>query len=98
MQEFTPQAHHMELTPENYQAELNAAALHDAIECIAEIGPERAIELAVATLQSYLLLTMSRSLPFLEPTAKTEPAIEALSTVLQTCGLRINTTVHGKII
>lgn len=77
-----------ELTTDNWQEQLTRLALDAAVASASELGVDKCVELAVATLQTYYLHTYARSIPFVEDTSGTAPArLKTLRHILESCGI-----------
>lgn len=78
---------------DNWQEQINRLACQSAQDALVDLGPEASITLAFALLQTYFMLTYSRSLPFLEHDGRLDARIDTLRKVMASTGLEFETTI-----
>lgn len=81
------------ITMDNWQEQLNTMACQLAQDALVDLGPEKAVEIAFAALQTYFLLISSAQLPFLEADATLQPRIDTLRSILASCAVEFDTSI-----
>lgn len=82
------------INTENWAEQINDLACQSAHDLLREIGPEKAIELAFATLQNYYLHTYAAALPHLQDKTGTAAIrLQAITAILDDIGLQLESTI-----
>lgn len=81
------------ISTDNWQEQLNTISCQLVQDALADLGPEKAVEIAFATLQTYFLLISSAQLPFLKADATLQPRIDTLRSILASCAVEFDTTI-----
>lgn len=81
------------LTTENWQHEINRMACKSAADALRDLGTVPTVELALALLHTYFLLTYSASLPFVEDDGTVAARLDTLRKILKSCGLEFDTNI-----
>lgn len=84
---------HASVSRDTWQEDLNHIACQAAHDALVKLGPPQTVELAFALLQTYFLITHSRSLPFIEETEKSTAILEALENIFASCNLSFESTI-----
>lgn len=82
---------HACISTENWFEQVNEMADADTQCALLQLGPETAVEIAFATIQTYLMLTYSAAIPAVEHDGHLPARIATLSTILKSCGINIDT-------
>lgn len=78
------------VTAENCEAEIYRLAQEEATAAMLQLGPESAVEIAFALLESYFVTVYAAAVPC----ATSNPVWQTvLGQLLRTCGLNINTQI-----
>lgn len=82
------------INSENWAEQINELACQSAHDLLREIGPEKAIEIAFATLQNYYLHTYAAALPHLQDkTGAAAIRLQAITDILDDIGLKLESTI-----